>query len=205
MAAADVERLHRRAVRLEWFTVSWNVIEAGVAIGAGLISGSTALIAFGIDSVIEVTSAIGLLWRLYRAGPEASKGQRSAAERKALYIVAATFFGLAVYVLYESLSAILSQKAPDTSTVGLALAVLSLIIMPALAWAKQRTGRQMGSRALEADAAETWVCAWLSFALLAGVGLYMGFGWWWADPAGALLMLPVIVWQGWETLAEARK
>jgi divalent metal cation (Fe/Co/Zn/Cd) transporter len=96
-------------------------------------------------------------------------------------------------------------EAPDRSTVGLLLSVLSLLIMPALAYMKQRTGHQMGSRALVADAAETWVCSYLSLALLAGVGLHELFGWWWADPVGALAMLPVILWQGWETLGEARE
>ncbi|CAN5279839.1 hypothetical protein BH20ACT11_BH20ACT11_01100 [soil metagenome] len=86
---------------------------------------------------------------------------------------------------------------------GLILAVLSLLIMPTLAYLKQRTGREMGSRALQADAAETWICSYLSVALLAGVGLYAAFGWWWADPVGALAMLPVILWQGLETFQEA--
>lgn len=198
-------QLHRRALRLEWLTVSWNVVEAAVATGAGLVAGSTALVAFGIDSVIEVASAAGLLWRLYRAGPDAGAAEQGAAERTALYVVAATFFALAAYVLYDSLSALFARETPDTSTVGLVLALLSLFIMPALALAKQRTARQMHSAALAADAAETWVCAWLSLALLAGVGLYMAFGWWWADPFAALLMLPVIVWQGWETLEDARR
>ncbi len=169
------------------------------------MAGSTALVAFGVDSIIEVASAVGLLWRLYRAGPEAEETERGAAERNALHVVAATFFALAAYVIYESLGSLLTGEVPDTSTIGLVLACLSLVVMPVLAWAKNRTGREMGSRALQADATETWVCAWLSFALLLGVGLYAAFGWWWADAAGALLMTPVIVWQGWETLSEARE
>lgn len=205
MEAGRKEDLHRRALRLEWFTVSWNVIEAGVAIGAGVIAGSTALIAFGADSLIEVTSAVGLLWRLYRAGAEASAEEHSDAERKALYVVAATFFGLAAYIAYESIPALVNRETPETSTVGLVLSVLSLIIMPVLAYAKQRTGRAMGSEALQADAIETWVCSYLSLALLAGVGLYAAFGWWWADAVGALAMLPVVLWQGWEALEEARE
>ena len=203
--ASRAETLHRRALRLEWFTVLWNVIEAGVAIVAGVIAGSTALIAFGADSLIEVASAVGLLWRLYRAKAEASAEEHSAAERKALYIVAATFFALAVYIAYESIPALLNREAPETSMVGLVLSVLPLIIMPVLAYAKQRTGQQMGSEALQADAVETWVCSYLSLALLAGVGLHAAFGWWWADAAGALAMLPVILWQGWKTLSEVRE
>jgi divalent metal cation (Fe/Co/Zn/Cd) transporter len=194
--ASRAEALHLRALRLEWFTVLWNVIEAGVAIVAGVIAGSTALVAFGADSLIEVTSAVGLLWRLYRARAGASAEEHSAAERKALYIVAATFFALAAYTAYESIPALLNRETPETSMVG-------LIIMPVLAYAKQRTGQQMGSEALQADAVETWVCSYLSLALLAGVGLHAAFGWWWADAVGALAMLPVILWQGWETLGEA--
>jgi cation diffusion facilitator family transporter len=197
--------LHRRALWLEYFTVGWNVIEGVVAIGAGIIAGSVALIGFGVDSSIEVISALGLLWRLRKAGPEATVAEESGAERRALYVVAATFFLLAAYITYEAGTALLGREEPDRSTVGLVLSVLSLVIMPALAYMKQRTGHQMGSRALVADAAETWVCSYLSLALLAGVGLYALFGWWWADPVGALAMLPVILWQGWETLGEARE
>jgi divalent metal cation (Fe/Co/Zn/Cd) transporter len=131
--------------------------------------------------------------------------EESAAERRALYVVAATFFLLAVYITWEAGTGLLGGERPDTSTVGLVLSVLSLVIMPTLAWWKQRTGREMGSRALVADAAETWVCSYLSLALLAGVGLYFLFDWWWADAVGALAMLPVILWQGWETLGEARE
>jgi divalent metal cation (Fe/Co/Zn/Cd) transporter len=197
--------LHRRALWLEYFTVGWNVLEAVVAIGAGLIAGSVALIGFGVDSGVEVISAVGLLWRLRKAGPTATVEEESAAERRALYIVAATFFLLAAYILVEAGSALVQGERPDTSPVGLVLSVLSLLIMPALAYSKQRTGRQLGSRALVADSMETWVCSYLSLALLAGVGLYLLLGWWWADAVGALAMLPVIVWQGWETLGEARE
>jgi cation diffusion facilitator family transporter len=199
------QELHRRALWLEYFTVGWNIIEGVVAIGAGIIAGSVALIGFGVDSSIEVISALGLLWRLRKAGPDATVAEESGAERRALYIVAATFFLLAAYITFEAVTSLLGREEPDRSTVGLVLSVLSLLIMPALAWWKQRTGRQMGSRALVADAAETWVCSYLSLALLAGVGLYAQFGWWWADPVGALAMLPVILWQGWETLGEARE
>jgi divalent metal cation (Fe/Co/Zn/Cd) transporter len=120
-------------------------------------------------------------------------------------VVAATFFLLAAYITYEAVNSLIGWEEPDRSTVGLVLSVLSLVIMPALAWAKQRTGHQMHSRALVTDSIETWVCSYLSLALLAGVGLYALFGWWWADPVGALAMLPVILWQGWETLGEARE
>jgi cation diffusion facilitator family transporter len=176
-----------------------------VAIGAGIIAGSVALVGFGVDSGIEVISAVALLWRLYKAGPNASAEEHGDAERKALYLVAATFFFLAAYITYEAIGALASGEGPESSTVGLVLSVISILVMPALAYGKQRTGREMGSRALQADAVETWVCSYLSLALLAAVGLNAAFGWWWADPVGALAMLPVILWQGWETLEEARE
>jgi cation diffusion facilitator family transporter len=197
--------LHARAVRLEYFTISWNVVEAVVAIGAGLLAGSVALVGFGVDSGIEVISAVGLLWRLRKAGPYAEVSEESAAEKRALHIVAATFFLLAAYITYEAIDSLIEREEPLTSPVGIVLSVLSLAIMPGLAWAKQRTGQEMGSRALVADSKETWVCSYLSLALLVGVGLYAIAGWWWADPLAALAMLPVILWQGWETLGEARE
>ncbi len=204
-ALTPKESLHRRGVRLEVFTITWNVVEAVVAIGAGLLAGSVALIGFGVDSGIEVIAAVALLWRLLKAGPNASAEEHGAAEKRALYLVAATFFLLSAYIAYEAVGALLAREGPDSSTVGLVLAVISLVVMPALAYLKQRTGREMGSEALKADAVETWVCSYLSLALLAGVGLYAAFGWWWADPVGALAMLPVILWQGWETLEETRE
>ena len=205
LTPARSEELHRRGLLLEWFTVAWNVIEGCVAVGAGVVTGSVSLVAFGADSFIEVISAIALLWRLRKAGPHASAEERGAAERSALYLVAATFFLLAAYITYEAVGALLSREGPENSTVGLVLSVVSLLVMPALAYGKQRTGRAMGSASLQADAVETWVCSYLSLALLAGVGLSAAFGWWWADPVGALAMLPVILWKGWETLGEARE
>jgi cation diffusion facilitator family transporter len=199
------EELHRRGLRLEWFTVAWNVVEALIAIGVGVVVESVALVGFGVDSGIEVISAVALLWRLRKAGPHASAEEHGAAERRALYLVAATFFLLAAYILYEAIGALLSGEGSESSTVALVLSVVSILVMPTLAYLKGRTGRELRSRALVADSVETWVCAYLSVALLAAVGLNAAFGWWWADPVGALAMLPVIVWQGWETLEEARE
>ncbi|HSH58894.1 MAG TPA: cation transporter [Acidimicrobiales bacterium] len=203
--AVDRPRLHHRAVVLVSFTIAWNVIEGLVAVGAGLAASSVALVSFGVDSSIEVLSAVGLFWRLRAAGPDATELEESEAERKALYVVAATFFLLAAYITVESITSLVSGEAPDRSAIGLVLAVLSLVIMPALAFTKRRTGTRMGSRALQADAMETWVCSYLSLALLAGVGLHAAFGWAWADPVAALAMLPVILWEGWETFGEARE
>ena len=197
--------LHRRALWLEYFTVGWNVVEAVVAIGAGLIAGSVALIGFGADSAIEVISAVCLLWRLRKAGPDATVREEGAAEKRALYVVAITFFLLAIYITWEAVTSLISREQPLTSHVGIILAVLSLAVMPTLAFANQRVGKEMGSHALIADSKETWVCSYLSLSLLLGVGTYAVLGWWWADPVGALAMLPIILWQGWETIAEAHE
>lgn len=194
----------RWGLRLEYFTIAWNSLEAIVAIGAGVIAGSIALVGFGLDSVIEVLSGAILFWRLRvelgGAAPEASER----AERRALLFVGLSFFVLGVYILYESGKKLWLQEHPEESVVGLGLAVVSLVVMPALALGKQRTAARLGSRALAADAKETAICSYLSFALLLGLGLNAWLGWWWADPVAALAMLPLIIHEGKEAVEEAR-
>ena len=201
--AASID-LHRRALRLEWLTTLWNVAEAVVAIGSGAVAGSTALVAFGVDSLIEVSSALVVLWRLFAAGPEAELEEAEHIDRRAHFLVGITFFILAAYVAVDASLALVNRVPPESSGVGIALAVASLIAMPTLAYAKQRTGRQMGSKALEADARETWLCAYLSASLIIGLGLNARFGWWWADPVAGLAMVPFILWQGGSAIREAR-
>jgi divalent metal cation (Fe/Co/Zn/Cd) transporter len=193
------DALIKRALTLEYATVGWNVIEAVVAIGAGLAAGSVALIGFGLDSIIEVTAAVALIWRLTREAEEETN-----AERRALLIVGLTFFALAAYVAVESAKTLWFREAPRESLIGIALAVASGIIMPWLGLAKRRLARQLGSKALAADAVETLVCAWLSAILLAGLGLNSLFNWWWADPVAGLLMAGFIVREGWEAVEESR-
>jgi divalent metal cation (Fe/Co/Zn/Cd) transporter len=189
---------------LEWATVLWNVIEAVVAIGSGAVTGSAALIAFGADSLIEVSSAVVVLWRLIRAGPDAPLDEQLELDRRAHLLVGVTFFLLAAYVLVDAGLAVFRHTEPERSAVGIILAIASLIAMPILATLKQRTGKAMGSRALEADAIETWLCAYLSGTLLLGLGLNAWLGWWWADPAAALAMVPFMAWQGWGAVEESR-
>ena len=141
VVALSVERritLHRRALWIEYVTVGWNVVEAVVAIGAGVIAGSVALIGFGADSAIEVISAAGLLWRLRKAGPHATVSEEGAPEKRALYVVALTFFLLAIYITWEAVKSLISREEPLTSPVGIIVAVLSLAVMPTLAFVKQR-------------------------------------------------------------------
>ena len=196
--------LHRKALRLEWLTTLWNVLEAVIAIGAGAVAGSTALIAFGADSLIEVSSALVVLWRLLKAGPNASLEEGRQVDQRAHFLVGITFFLLAAYVLVDASLALVNRAVPESSPVGIALAVASLIAMPVLATAKRRTGRQMGSKALEADALETWLCAYLSGSLLLGLILNSRMGLWWADPVAALAMVPFMIWQGRSAVLEAR-
>lgn len=195
----------RRGVWLEYFTIGWNSLEAVVAIGAGLLAGSIALVGFGLDSIIEVVSGTILLWRLRAELTGADSEASEHAEGRALFAVGVSFFVLGAYILYESGKKLWLQERPQESLVGLVLACLSLVVMPALAFAKHRTAEKLGSRALAADATETAICSYLSLTLVLGLGLNAWLGWWWADPVAALAMLPLIVNEGREAIQEARK
>ena len=190
----------RRGVRLEWFTIGWNSVEAVVAIGAGLLAGSIALVGFGLDSVIETAAGLIVLWRLRREVAGAQDDHVEQAERVALRFVGLTFVALGLYVLYESAHKLWSREAPAESWIGMGLALVSLIVMPLLAFRKRAVARALASRALAADAVETLVCAYLSLTLLLGLGLNALAGWWWADPVAALAMLPLIFKEGVEAL-----
>ncbi len=185
-------------MRLEVLTVSWNVIEALIAIGAGWLAGSVALISFGIDSVIETIAASALYRRLRAELRGASEEEAEEHERRALRIVGVTFFALALYILYEAGTALWAREVAEVSAVGIGLAALSLIVMPFLAFAKLKTGRALGSAALVADAKETFACSYLSLVLLLGLGANAAYGAWWADSVAALLMVPWIVREGFE-------
>jgi divalent metal cation (Fe/Co/Zn/Cd) transporter len=198
------ESLLRRGLRLETFTVGWNALEAIVAIGAGYLAGSVALVGFGLDSVIESISGVALYRRL--KGELRDDGARSTdqRERRALYFVGVSFYLIAAYVLYEAVATLWRREAPQHTLVGILLAAVSLIVMPLLGWSKVRTAKALDSRALAADAKETFVCSYLSFALLLGLGLNAWLGWWWADPVAGLAMLPLILHEGLEAIQAAR-
>jgi divalent metal cation (Fe/Co/Zn/Cd) transporter len=183
----------RRGRRLEYLTLAWNSLEALIAILAGMIAGSIALVGFGIDSVIECSSGAVLLWRL-------RSDQNERAEQVALRLVGVSFLALTAYILYESATSLLRREAPERSLVGIALAVASLIVMPLLARAKRRVARALNSSAMQADSRQTDICAYLSAILLGGLALNALLGWWWADPVAALLMSPLIAWEGIEAL-----
>jgi len=201
-ASGQPERPLRQALFLEYLTIGWNVVEAAVAIIAGLWAGSIALVGFGLDSIIEVTAAGMLVWRL-RCELTCRHRTHERAEKIVLRVIGITFFILAAYVLYKAGDMLLHAQAPEASRVGIVLAVLAAVLSPWLALRKQALARQLNSRALAADALETFACGYLSITLLIGIALNATLGWWWADPAAALLMVPVLLWSGWVSLQES--
>ncbi len=196
---APVSRVQavRRGVLLEYFTIGWNCLEGLVAIGAGIVAGSIALVGFGLDSFIEVSSGAILLWRL-RQDWDAARRERI--ERLALRLVGVSFIALASYVGYEAVESLIRRDAPDESMVGIVLAAVSVVVMPLLARAKRRVAAQIDSGALVADAKQTEFCMYLSAILLAGLTLNAALGWWWADPVAGLVMVPIIGREGVEAL-----
>jgi divalent metal cation (Fe/Co/Zn/Cd) transporter len=176
--APEGERLSNRARRLAWATIGWNVVEAVVAIAAGAVANSVALVGFGLDSTVEVLSAFVIVWQL--------RGIAEERERLALRLIALSFFALAAYVAVRAVLDLFGQAEPESSPVGIGLAIASLIVMPALAAAKRRTGVKMGSTTVIADSNQTKLCAYLSAILLGGLMLNAAVGWWWADPIAAI-------------------
>ncbi len=179
----------RRGRYLQYITIMWNSLEAIIAVGAGLLAGSVALIGFGVDSLIEVSSGAVLLWRL--AG-----GDRR--EAMALKLVGASLLSLAAYVGFNAAKSLIAHEAPEESITGIVLAALSLIVMPLLAREKRRAAAHLNSRAMVADSRQTDICALLSAILLIGLSLNWLFGWWWCDPVAALIMIPIIIREGLE-------
>ena len=194
-AVTDRAALVRRGLRLNYLTIAYNTLEALVAIIAGLLAGSVALIGFGFDSVIEVTASAAAQWRL-RADWNVERRER--VELLSRRIIGASFLALAIYVAYDGLRALWLRERPDRTILGIMILALSVVVMPLLARAKRRIARAMNSRALEADAWQTSLCAYLSLIALAGVALNAIAGWWWTDPVAALVMVPIIAKEGFE-------
>ena len=185
--------LVRRGQLLEYFTIAYNSLEGLVSIVAGCIAGSVSLIGFGLDSLIEVTSGAALLWRLRH---DFNPGRCEQVERTTLRIVGWCFIALAIYILYESGSTLIRHEAPERSIPGIIVAAASLVVMPILAKAKRRIAVGIGSGAMRADSRQTDFCTYLSAILLGGLVLNALAGWWWADPAAGLVMVPIIAKEG---------
>jgi divalent metal cation (Fe/Co/Zn/Cd) transporter len=187
----------RRAVltrRIRWLvaaTITYNIIEAVIAITAGTRASSTALIGFGLDSVIEVASAAAVAWQFSGRDPEAR-------EKKALRVIAFSFFGLAAFVTADAVRSLVGAGQAEHSTIGLVLAAVSLAVMPLLSYGQRRTGRELGSRSAVADSKQTLLCTYLSAVLLVGLALNSLFGWSWADPIAALVIAAVAIREGLE-------
>jgi divalent metal cation (Fe/Co/Zn/Cd) transporter len=205
MSAADRAPLLRRGIRLEYLTVGWNIVEGIVAIGAGMLAGSVALIGFGVDSFVESISGSVLIWRLRaEAGGQADQERIEQVEHRASRLVAASFAALALFVAFEAAQTLLARERPSASPIGIALTAVSIVVMLWLARAKRDTGEALGSRALIADSHQTFACWYLSVTTLAGLALNAAFGLWWADPVAALVIAVFLVreareaWEGEE-------
>ncbi len=188
--ADDLVRLRRRGFWLEYASVAWMVVEAGVAITAGIAAASIALVAFGLDSVIELLSAGIVVWQL--------RGEGEERETRAVRLIGVTFFVLAAYLAAQSIHDLASGARPGQSVAGIAVTAAALVVMPGLAIAKRRTGKALNNRTLIADSAETAFCAFTSGTALIGVGLNSWLDWWWADPAAALVIAALAVREGIE-------
>jgi len=186
--------LERVAWALTAFTIVWNSLEALIALVTGVLARSVALIGFGLDSVVETASGVVVAWRLTRT---------ESAERLAVRLIALSFFAIGAYVTFDAVATLIGwTNTPEESTVGLALVALSLVVMPALAWAKRRIARRLGSVALQADAAETQVCSYLSVAVLVGLAANVLAGWWWMDATAALVVAAVAFYEGQRAWAQ---
>ena len=188
---AERERLVRRAKTLAWIGVGWHGIEAAIAVGAGIAAGSIALIGFGADSLVEAFAGFIVLWRFARA-----RATSPTAERRAQQLIAISFYVIAAYVAVEATRSLVVADQPDVSWVGIGLSAFTLVTMPPLATAKARVADALGSSATKSESRQTMLCAYLSAALLVGLGLNAIAGWWWGDPITALLIAAVAVKEG---------
>lgn len=196
---AGVERgtLVRRGQWLSWLTLGYNSLEGIVAISAGVLAGSIALVGFGVDSLIELAAGVAALWRLNADG---NPIERERSELLTLRIVGVLFLALGTYVTWDAANALLNREGPEESKIGILIAAASLVVMPLLARAKRKVAMALDSRALRSEAQQTQLCTYLSAVLLGGLTLNAMFGWWWADPVAALIMVPIIAKEGVEAL-----
>lgn len=192
------ERLVRRALWLAVFTVVWNLGEGAIAMLAAAAAGSQALVGFGVDSFVESASASVLIWRLLVERRAPARAEQ--VEQRALRVIGLTFLVLAGLVCIESIRSLASREQPDASAIGIALTTVSLIVMPVLARAKRRVGRDLGVRSVEADSRQTQACVYLSAVVLGGLVVNAALGWWWADPVAALGVVAFLVAEGRSTL-----
>ena len=200
-ASASRHDLIRRGLAVEAGLIGWNVVEGVIAVSAGLVASSVALIGFGVDSFVELTSGAVVTWRLwieYRGGP----GERvEAAERKAARVAGAILLLLAAYIVVDAGRRLFgSGPEAEESLVGIVLTGVSLVVMPSLAWVQLDIARRLGSAALRADTVQAFACIWLSVSTFIGLSANAAFGWSWADPLSALVIVPLVAREGIEGL-----
>ena len=205
----DTTDSHRASVRsgigIEWFSAGWMIVEAAVAVLAGVMAHSVALIAFGADSVIELIAGGALLWRLYVEANHADSERVEKAERTASWIVGIGLLALAVYIVAAAIRSLLVREGPETAPLGIAVTAASSVLMPFIAASKKKIGCRIGSAALESDGSCSMVCAYMSWIVLGGVLLTALVGWWWIDAVASLGLVYFVIHEGWEALADARE
>lgn len=199
----DREANLRRGIRVEIASVVYNILEVIVSVTAGFLTGSAALVSWGLDSTVEAASAGTLIWRL--RAEEKGADRRTIFKRKkvALSVVAAAFWIVVAAILYEAVSAFVSQEAPGFNWWGISILLISLVVNPFLAWGKYHYGKRLDSPALRYDAKDTLICQYQTVVVLSGIALTQWLGWWWADPVAALLIVPYVAWEGYEATKDA--
>ena len=193
--------LNKKALILSYFTVGYNIIECIVSIIAGFIAGSTALLGFGSDSLVESLSGFIMIWRFKKHG-FISKDEEDNVEKKATFFVGITFFIFGIYILFESLRKLIIQEKPEPSIIGIIIAIASIIVMPILFFSKYKIGKSIGSKSLIADSKQTLACLFMSVSLLIGLGLNFIFGVWQADPIVGLIIVVFLIKEGYEIIFE---
>jgi cation diffusion facilitator family transporter len=195
------DNLHSKALKLSYFTVGYNIVECIISIFAGFLAGSTALLGFGSDSLVESLSGSIMIWRFRKHGL-LSKDEEDEIEKKATFLVGITFFIFGIYILYESIRKLLISDKPEPSLIGILIAIASIIVMPILFYMKYKTGKSLESKSLVADSKQTLVCLFMSVSLLVGLGLNYLFGFWQADPIVGLIIVVFLFKEGYEIIFE---
>jgi divalent metal cation (Fe/Co/Zn/Cd) transporter len=202
---SDRKKLLKRSRWVETASLIYNICEVIVSVTAGLITGSSALISWGLDSTVEAGSAGTMIWRLH--GEETGISQKDLQRRKkiALSVISAAFWTVVAFILYEVYSKFQEQSAPEFSIFGIGILVLSLLVNPFLAWGKYHYGNKLDAKSLKYDAKDTLICQYQTIVVLIGLGLVEMFGWWWADPVAALAIVPYVAWEGFKAGRDAYK
>ena len=195
------DELHSKALRLSYFTVGYNIIECILSIISGIIAGSTALLGYGSDSLVESLSGTIMIWR-FRKHKKISKEEEEKIEKKAIFLIGITFFIFGTYILFESIRKLIIQEKPEPSIIGIIIAIASIIVMPILFLSKYKTGKTIGSNSLIADSKQTLACLFMSFSLLIGLGLNYLWGFWQADPIVGLIIVIFLFKEGYESIFE---